>query len=144
MIGDAENAADHVGSQGYRVKGSDVDLLGDLDRIVDLDAEVAHRALDLRMSEQKLDRTEIARSSVDQHSLRVSERVRSELRRIEADAPNPFLHEARILPRRQTSVVTATGEQELPSQSTGEAQVLVNRLARLVSQLEPSWATGLW
>jgi hypothetical protein len=29
---------------------SDVDLLSDLDRIVDLDSEVAHSALDLRMS----------------------------------------------------------------------------------------------
>ena len=31
---------------------SDVDLLGNLDGIVDLDAKVANRALDLRMSER--------------------------------------------------------------------------------------------
>ncbi len=40
----------------------DVDLLRDLDRIIDLDAEIAHGALDLRMSEQKLDGTKVSRS----------------------------------------------------------------------------------
>ncbi len=51
-IGDAGSAADYVRSQEYRVRGSDVDLLGDLDGVVDLDAEVAHGAFDLRMSKQ--------------------------------------------------------------------------------------------
>jgi hypothetical protein len=51
-IGDARSAADRVRCQGYRVRGSDVDLLRDFDRVIHLDAEVAHRALDLRMSEQ--------------------------------------------------------------------------------------------
>jgi len=36
---------------GYRVKPSDVDLLGDLDRVIDLYTEVADRALDLQMSD---------------------------------------------------------------------------------------------
>lgn len=37
------------------LKPSDVDLLSDLDGIVDFNAEVPHRALDLGMSKQKLD-----------------------------------------------------------------------------------------
>ena len=37
----------------YRVGASDVDLLGDLNGVVDLDAEVGDGALDLRMAEQK-------------------------------------------------------------------------------------------
>jgi hypothetical protein len=36
---------------GYRVNVSDLDLLGDLDRVIDLNTEVADRALDLRMSD---------------------------------------------------------------------------------------------
>lgn len=31
---------------------SDINLLGDLDRVIDLDAEVSNGAFDLRMSEQ--------------------------------------------------------------------------------------------
>jgi len=47
VIGGTRSAADHVRSQGHRVKGLDVDLLCDLDRIIDLDAEIPRRALDL-------------------------------------------------------------------------------------------------
>jgi len=36
---------------GYCVNVSDVDLLGDLDRVIDLNTEVADRALDLQMSD---------------------------------------------------------------------------------------------
>ena len=49
---------------------SDVDLLRDLDRIVDFDAKVAHGALDLGMSKQELDRTQVAGTAIDQHRLR--------------------------------------------------------------------------
>ena len=49
-IGDDLLVADHVRSQGDRERGSDFDLFGDLDGIIDLDAEVSNGALDLRMS----------------------------------------------------------------------------------------------
>jgi hypothetical protein len=48
---------------------SDVDLLGDLDGVIDLDAEVSDRALDLRMTEQQLHRSQVARAAVDEHRL---------------------------------------------------------------------------
>lgn len=56
-IGDARRAADHVCYRGCRVKRSDIDLLRDLDRIIDLNAEIPHRALDLGVAEQQLDRS---------------------------------------------------------------------------------------
>ena len=43
-IGDDLPVADHVCSQGYRVGPSDVDLFGNLDRVIDLDAQVANSA----------------------------------------------------------------------------------------------------
>jgi hypothetical protein len=46
-IGDAKRAADCVRSERYSVDASDVDLLSDLDRVVDLYAEVARRAFAL-------------------------------------------------------------------------------------------------
>ena len=49
-----------------------VDLLRDLDGVIDLDAEVANGALDLRMSEQKLYSTEVAGSPVEQHRFRAA------------------------------------------------------------------------
>ena len=101
---------------------SDVDLLGDLDGVIDLDAEVAHGAFDLRMSEQKLHGSEVAGSPVDQHRLRASQRVRAELRRVEPDAGHPFLHEPSVLPRGQSALAVATtGEQELTRPSDRSA-----------------------
>lgn len=38
--------------RGYCTKGSEVELLGDLDRIIDFDAEVAHGTLNLRVAER--------------------------------------------------------------------------------------------
>jgi hypothetical protein len=51
MIGGMGSAAAHVCCWGYRVGLSDIDLLGDLDGVVDLDVEIAHGALDVGMSE---------------------------------------------------------------------------------------------
>jgi len=46
-VGDAASAAYHVRNLRDHVNGSDVDLLRDLDRIINLDAEVPHGAFDL-------------------------------------------------------------------------------------------------
>lgn len=98
---------------------SDVDLLGDLDGIIHLDAEVAHRALDLRMSEQKLDGSEVPGSPVDHDCLRAAQRVRAKLGRVEPDAGHPFLNKPRVLPGGQAAAITTTSEQELSRLATG-------------------------
>ena len=46
------------------LSASDVDLLGDLDSVIDLDTEVAHSAFDLQMAEQKLDRAQIPSAAI--------------------------------------------------------------------------------
>jgi hypothetical protein len=48
---------------------SDLDLLGNLNGIVDFDAKISNRALDLRVAQQELDGTPVAGSSVDQRAL---------------------------------------------------------------------------
>lgn len=60
LVGDAASATDHVPNQRNRVDRLDVDLLSNLDRVINLDTKVANGALDLRMSEQKLDGSEVA------------------------------------------------------------------------------------
>jgi hypothetical protein len=52
---------------------SDVDFLGDLKRVIDLNAEVAYSAFDPRVAEPQLDRTQIARAPIDQGRLGSSE-----------------------------------------------------------------------
>ncbi len=48
---------------------SDINLLGDRERIIDLDTKVSDSALDLRMPEQQLDCAQITSAPVDQSSL---------------------------------------------------------------------------
>src|SRR5438132_10259868 len=47
---------------------SDVDLFRDGESVIDLNAEVAHRALDLLVPQQKLHRPQVARAAVDELS----------------------------------------------------------------------------
>jgi hypothetical protein len=48
---------------------SDVNLLGDGERVIDLDAEVPDRALDLGMAKEQLNRPKIAGTPIDQRRL---------------------------------------------------------------------------
>jgi hypothetical protein len=43
----------------------DLDLLGNCERVINIDAEISDGALDLGMAQQELDGTEVARSSVN-------------------------------------------------------------------------------
>lgn len=64
--------------------------------------KIANGALDFRVPKQELDRAKIARAPVDQHRLRTSQRVRSELRRIKSDTGNPLVDEPSVLSRCQS------------------------------------------
>jgi hypothetical protein len=68
--------------------GSYVDLLCNLYRVIDLDSEIPDGALDLRMPEQELDCSQIASTSVDQHGLCATQRVRAEFGRVKPDTGN--------------------------------------------------------
>jgi hypothetical protein len=70
-------------------RSSDVDLLGDGERIIDLDAEVSDRALHLGVPEEELNCPEVPDSPIDQRRLGAPERVGAEQRRVEADAGDP-------------------------------------------------------
>jgi len=112
----------------YRVKLSDVDLLGDLDRGIDLNAEIANGALDFRMPKQKLNCSKIAGPPIDLGDLRSSWRVGAELGRVEPDTRHPLLHEPRILPRRLPTSIAATGEEEVARPASDQSQVRVDLL----------------
>ena len=120
-----------------------VDFLGDLDGVVNLDAKVAEGVFDLRVAEQQLDGPKVAGTSVDQCRLGSSQRVRTELQRIETDTCDPLADQPCVLPRRQAAIAPASpGEQELPSAPARNTKMLVDSLTRLLGQLEPYRAPG--
>jgi hypothetical protein len=51
---------------------SDIDLLSNCQSIVDLDPEIAYRAFQLGMPEQKLDRAKISGTPINQGDLRAT------------------------------------------------------------------------
>jgi hypothetical protein len=122
----------------------DVDLLGNFDRVIDLDAEIADSALNLRMSEQQLDYSRVACSAIDEHGFGSAQRVGAELGWIKPDAADPFMDQSGILPGgHYTHAITAAGGQELTGLSAGQSQIFVDRLSRLIGQFEPDGSTGL-
>ena len=66
---------------------SDVDLLGDRERVVNLDAEVPDRALDLGVAKEQLNRPEVSGSPVDQSRLGSTQRMSAE----QANGSRPML-----------------------------------------------------
>jgi hypothetical protein len=82
---------------------SDINFLGNFNCIVDLNAQVPDCALNLRVSEQKLDSTQIAGSAVDQGRLGSPERVGTELQRVKADVGDPLAYQTSILAGCQTA-----------------------------------------
>ena len=118
---------------------SDLDFLGDLNGIVNLDAKISNRALDLRVAH----RTQVAGSPIDQ-CFGSAQGVRAELERIEADTGDPLADKAGVLTCREAmSVAAATCKQELSPLPASLPEILVDGLPRLLGQLEPDRATGL-
>src|SRR5215510_13952284 len=85
---------------------SDINLFCYRERIVDFDAEIADRTLDLRVAEQKLGSPKVSRSPVDQSRFRSSQRMRAKQPRIEPDTANPFGDQTRVLARRHGTVTS--------------------------------------
>ena len=54
---------------------SDIDLFGYGERVINLDSEIADRALDLRVAQQELNRPKISRFLIDLCCLRFPERM---------------------------------------------------------------------
>jgi len=87
------------GSGARKLFASDISLLGHLQRIVDFDAQVAHRAFDLAVTEQQLDGSQVLGPPVGQGGFGARHGVRSTRRRIEAQACDPAAHDAGVLER---------------------------------------------
>ena len=99
---------------------SDINLFRYRQGVIDLDAEIPHRAFDLGMPEQELDGPEVSRPPIDQRRFCASKRMRPKQPRVQPDASDPLRYEPRILTRSHASVGTTTAsEQELPGPFVG-------------------------
>jgi hypothetical protein len=79
----------------------DLRLLGDLEGVIDFDAEIPNRAFELGMPEQELDCTEIFGAPVNQRRFRSAHRVSPILVRIQPDRGNPTIDYRGVLTRGQ-------------------------------------------
>jgi len=136
LVGDGQRAADHVRFQGYRANGSSIDLFPDLDRVIDFDAEVLRRTLDLRKPEQKLDCAQIAGAAVDQHGLHAACECVLNFAGSSPNAGHPLTNKPRVLPRCQSAFVVETGEHKPPGLAACQSQTVVDRRRSLSRQFE--------
>ena len=118
--------------------GSDVDLLGDGESIIYLDAEISDGALDLRVPQEQLDGPQVAGTPVDQGCLGSTQRMCPEEGRVQANASDPLRHQAGA-----AVFASSTGEQELARFFASHRQILVNSLAGLLGDLEFHGTAGL-
>ncbi len=116
---------------------SDVNLLCNGQRVIDLYAEIPDGALDLAMTQEQLDRPQVAGSSVDQSRLGPAKRMSAEERRVQAHARDSLRYQAGILAGGEAVVLAlAAGEQELAGLLMGQSEMVVDGLPGLLRDLE--------
>ncbi len=69
---------------------SNVNLLGNCKRVIDLDTEISDGALDLRVTQQQLNSAKVPGPTIDQRGLCPPDRMRTEHGRLRADAGDPL------------------------------------------------------
>ena len=78
---------------------SELDLLRQSQSIIDLDPKITDRALDLRVSEKQLDRSQIAGLAVDLRRLGAAHRMGAVGAAVHLGPLDPAVHDARVLAR---------------------------------------------
>ena len=96
-----------TGGKG-RAGCSELNLLGDAEGVVDLDAELTDSAFELRVSEEELYGSQVARFLINLSRLCSAHRVRAVRRMIETGALNPSMDDARVLASRQVRLLLET------------------------------------
>jgi hypothetical protein len=79
-----------------------------LQGVFDVDTEISNGALNLRMTDQDLDGSQIARRLVNDRGFGIPERVRSVFPRLKSDASDPFVDQPSILPRAHFASIVVT------------------------------------
>src|SRR3954453_22568069 len=100
---------------------SGINLFRYCERVIDLDAKIPNRALDLGMSQQELNGPQVACPSINQRSFRAAERMGTKQSRVQPNASDPLGDEAGILSSGHAAITAAiTREQELAGTLAGK------------------------
>src|SRR5262249_21331884 len=109
----------------------------DAERIVNLDTEVANGAFQLCVSEQQLDRSQIAGLLVDLCRLSAPHRMRPISRRVETGALDPAMEDAGILPGREVRLtMKAAWKEELAASESAFGEPITDCSSGLFGGLE--------
>jgi hypothetical protein len=112
---DSRIASDRRRTYGRRSHSpaSDFRLLGDLESIIDFDAEVPYRRFQLGVSEEQLHGAEVLGAPIDQRRLRPAHGVRAIVGAVQSQVLNPVLEDPCVLPGSEMRrIVEPAGEEE--------------------------------
>ena len=99
MLCERRSAQDRRTARAARQGGSNVDLLGDTQRIFKFDAKISDCAVNLGMSEQKLNRSEISGFAVYLRCFCPAQRMGAVSTGLQPDRRHPIPHKPAILAR---------------------------------------------
>lgn len=112
--------------------------------ILDINAEIANRCLDLGVPKQDLDSTQIARLLVDEGCLRPAQRMRAVVLRAQADGNDPFIDQPCILPSTEMhGWIAATGKNEIVKRPNASFEPGEKARARGLHDLKLNGFAGL-
>jgi len=127
-----------------RPTASDFGLLGDLERVIDLDAKISHGAFELRVAKEELHGSQVPSSPVDQGWLGAPDRVGSVRGRIETDLLHPPIHNSSVLPSAKVRrCAQSAGEQIVVAAERRRLDPYLDGLPRCWGDLELHWPLGL-
>ncbi len=114
------------------------------ERILDVDAQIANRALDLRMTEQNLHGAQVTRLLVDDRRLGSAERMGAVVLRAQSDPGHPFINEPGVLPGADVvHVINPARKDELVECAASAFEPSQNAATGGLKELELNGLAGL-
>ena len=112
--------------------------------IIDLDPKITDRALDLRVSEKQLDRSQIAGLAVDLRRLGAAHRMRAVGAAVHPGPLDPAVHDARVLARCYVRLIMDSARKDVGAPiCRSRVQPVLQRGASLLRDFELNRTAGL-
>lgn len=116
---------------------------GQTERVLDVDAQVPDRAVELGVTEQDLHRAQVAGLPIDERHLGAPERIRAIGRRLEADLYQPPLQELRVLARGAAAPLIAPARKQRLVEATAALAVPLQRPLSTRGQSATGWPVNI-
>ena len=97
--------------------------LGQRQRVIDIDTEIADCIFDVGMAEQYLHGSKVSSRLVDERSLGAPQRMGTIFMVVEADCRHPLMEQSSVLARAQVAeIIYATGKDEIARRATAPGE----------------------